>query len=126
MENSREREDKPASWTARVLATVALLVTVLVLFLVINGSLTGSDAGGENATRAQTATTDPCKPSAEQAVEDGFYVLEAGEDLSVVADKTCMDTDELLELNPDLDPLQLQPQNCIDLVPDGCKALAES
>lgn len=125
MENGREPERLPASWTARVFATLALLVTVLVVFLVIDGSLSDSDTDGTDDTQAQTTTAETCQPDADNAVEAGFYVLEAGEDLSVVAEKTCVDPEELAELNPNLDPQQLPISACIDLVPDGCKALAE-
>jgi len=125
MEHSREREHKPASWTARVFAILAVLGTVLIVFLVIDGSLSGSNSDGKEETQAQTTTTDACEPDADKAVEAGYYVLEAGEDLSVVADKTCVELSELLELNPNLDPQQLEVSSCIDLVADGCKALAE-
>ena len=48
------------------------------------------------------------------------------EGLSGIASKTCIPLDTLIELNPNLDPQALQVDNCVDLVVDGCKALAQS
>jgi len=111
------------SWTARVLAPLALLVAALAIFLVISSSLDGSaDTEPETASRSDPAG---CQPQAENAVEDGYYVLEAGEDLSVVEAKTCVDIEALEKLNPDLDPQQLPVGGCVDLVAEGCKVLAD-
>ncbi len=44
--------------------------------------------------------------------------------MTSIADKTCISVDELIELNPNLDPQTLQVSNCVDLVKDGCKELA--
>ena len=115
------RDDAPMSWTARVLAPLALLVAVVAIFLVISSTLEDSPQPAR-----QAGTQDQgCEPDAQNAVEDGYYVLEAGEDLSVVSAKTCIDTEELEALNPDLDPQQLPVGGCVDLVADGCKVLAQ-
>lgn len=119
----REPDGRPANWTARVFAAVALLGTAAVIVAVVGASVDDSDSGRERPERDPSAKA--CRPAAAQAVDNGYYVLEPGEDLSVVATKTCTETEELIKLNPDLDPQQLPISACIDLVPDGCKALAE-
>lgn len=125
--SERKRDREPASWTARILAPVVLALAAAAIVLVINGSVGGADEADDGGAGRESATTtsDGCQPDADQAVEDGYFVIEPGEDLSIVADRTCLPVDELIELNPNLDPQLIQPGNCVDLRIDGCKALAE-
>ena len=74
--------------------------------------------------RGQTASN-ACQPDAEQAVEEGYYVIEVGEDLSIVADRTCIPIERLERLNENLDPQLIQVGSCVDLRFEGCKALAQ-
>ncbi len=115
---------KPTSWTARVLAPVVLVIVAAAIALVISGSL--SDGDDDSRGSKQEATTTDCNPDADQAVEDGYYVVQADDvqGLSGIADKTCIPVETLIELNPNLDPQALQAENCVDLVVDGCKELA--
>ena len=124
MEASNGDTNGPASWTARILAPVALVAVALVVVLVVSGSLGGDDEDG-GRDREQTAETSGCQPSDERAVEQGFYVLKSGENLTSVADKTCISPERLARLNPNLDPQLLPISACIDLVRDGCKELAQ-
>lgn len=117
------QEARPSSWTARILAPLALVVVAAAVVLLVTGNLDGSD-GKRKGDRERTASTEGCNPEAEGAVENGYFVIEPGEDLSVVADRTCIPIDELIELNPNLDPQLIQVGSCVDLVVDGCKALA--
>ena len=119
----RSPPDGPSSWTARVLAALALAATTVVLVYVISSSLSGSDGDDERPERQQATTG--CEPEDAQAVEDGFYVLEAGEGLADVEAQTCIPVEQLVELNPNLDTQQLPIGGCVDLVVDGCKALAD-
>lgn len=125
METSR-REPEPRSWTARILAPLALVATIAAAVLVISGSLgdseqeNGSDKGGKGANGE-------CTEEGRQALENGYYVVteEDVEGLSGIAVKVCLPVERLERLNPNLDPQTLQVANCVDLVRDGCKALAE-
>ena len=122
----RGDERRPTSWTARVVAPLVLIVVAAALVLVIGGSLSGDDEP-QQERQAQT-TEEDCSPDAQDAVKDGFYVVQQDdvEGLSGIASKTCIPLDTLIELNPNLDPQALQVDNCVDLVVDGCKALAQS
>ena len=124
MEASNGDSKGPQSWTARILAPVALVAIALGVVVVVSSSLGGDDddGGGE---RERTARTSGCQPADERAVEQGFYVLKSGENLTSVADKTCISPERLARLNPNLDPQLLPISACIDLVRDGCKALAQ-
>lgn len=115
---------KPTSWTARVLAPIVLVAVAAAIVLVISGTLADEDGEGDSTqSTAQTSETG-CQPDADQAVKDGFYVVKVGDNFTTIAAKTCISVQRLQELNPNLDSFGLQPENCVDLVPDGCKALA--
>jgi hypothetical protein len=112
-----------------VIAPVALVATALVAFLIIQGTVGDSDGVSEQAEETTTTQASGCEtgePPAANAVEDGYYVVEAGEDLTNVSERTCIPVERLEELNPNLDPLSIPVNGCIDLVVDGCKVLAQS
>jgi hypothetical protein len=126
--SERRPDREPSNWTARVLAPVLLVVAAAAVILIV-GATVGDDEGeddGRRGDRERVATTDDgCEPDAQEAVENGYFVIEPGDDLSIVAARTCVTIDEITELNPELDPQLIQPGNCVDLRVDGCKALAE-
>jgi LysM repeat protein len=121
-------DQEPRSWTLRVLAPLALVATAAVLIAVIAGSVGKSDSGDESSSSSTTAESGKgCQfgnPPAEKAVKNGYYVIKSGETLATVTEKTCVPQPKLEKLNPNLDPLQIPVRGCVDLVPDGCKALA--
>ena len=121
--SERGQDGRPSNWTARILAPLALAVVAVLIVVLVSSSLDSSD-DGEKGERDRN-TSSGCQPDAEQAVEDGYYVIEAGEDLSIVADRTCIPIDRLEELNPNLDPQLIQIGSCVDLRFEGCKVLAE-
>ena len=124
--SERKPERGPASWTARVVAPVVLIVAAVAIIMIVNASVGGGsdDEEGAGEGQATTTTADGCQPEAPDAVEAGYFVIEPGDDLSIVADRTCIAIDQITELNPNLDPQLIQPGNCVDLRIDGCKALA--
>lgn len=112
-----------------MLAPVLLVIAAAAVILIV-GATVGDDEGeddGRRGDRERVATSDDggCEPDAQDAVENGYFVIEPGDDLSTVAARTCVTIDEITELNPELDPQLIQPGNCVDLRVDGCKALAE-
>jgi hypothetical protein len=124
--DERARQRRPMSWTARVLAPVAIAVTALVAVVVIISTLDGGDSdGGERENRAE-AEADGCQPEAEEAVELGYYVVAPDEPgLSSVEARTCIPIDRLINLNPNLDPQLIPVNGCVNLKPEGCKELAQ-
>ena len=122
MEASR-RDSEPRSWTLRVLAPLAIIATVGVLVIVIVGSLPDSNSDGKSTSSTTTTAGKGCpgNPPADAALEAGFYIIKAGENLGTVTDRTCIQGSKIERLNPDLDPLQLQVGACVNLKPDGCE-----
>ena len=118
---------EPRSWTARVLAPLALIATIAIVYLVISGDIGGLEDSDEEPERTRaTTTTSSCEPEEKEAVENGYYVVQEEDvaGLSGIAERTCIPIERLIKLNPNLDPQTLQVLNCVDLVRDGCKALA--
>jgi hypothetical protein len=119
-------DPKPTSWTARVLAPLLLVAVAAAIVLVISGTLS-SDDDDSGSTRPNTETANTgCTPDEDEApnVDDGYYEVREGDNFTTIAAKTCISVQRLQELNPNLDSFGLQPLNCVDLVPDGCKAAA--
>ena len=122
---ARPGQGEPANWTARILAPLALVIVAATVVLLIGGAFDSGNERDRDRNRGEQTASGGCQPDAEQAVDDGYYVIEPGEDLSVVADRTCIEIERLINLNENLDPSLIQVGSCVDLVTDGCKALAE-
>lgn len=118
-----DQDRRPASWTARIVVPLVLALVAAAIVLIVTGTLSSTEDGGEK-DRPKNASS-ACQPEAESAVEDGYYVIEPEEDLSVVADRTCIPIERLEKLNENLDPQLLPIGACVDLRRDGCKVLAE-
>ena len=73
---------------------------------------------------ASESAASSCPGGSEDAIKNGYYVVQEGDTFTTIADQTCIPEERLQQLNPNLDPFGLQVQNCVDLVPDGCKKLA--
>jgi hypothetical protein len=98
---------------ARTLAVIALLAAAIVLVVVVSGSI-GSGGGG---TR-QHAGPARGKPTSK------YYVVQPGDTFGGIAAKEGVPIGRLEKLNPKLDTQLLPQKGCVDLVPDGCKVLA--
>jgi LysM repeat protein len=101
---------------ARTLAVVALVAVAIVLVVVVSGSIGGSGGtagGGQPASQASHS-----KPQGK------YYVVQPGDTFGGIADKEGIPIARLEKLNPNLDTQLLPQKGCVDLVPNGCKALA--
>jgi hypothetical protein len=107
-------------WIVRVLATLALLAALVAVALVVTSSLDGKDDDG-GRKKKDDAQVAGCKPEFENAVEAGFYIVQQDDLLSLIAQRTCVEDEELSRLNPDIDPQALTPGQCINLEEKGCE-----
>ncbi len=90
---------------ARFLAPLALLAVVAALFMVVQSSRTDSGGNGSpnRATDARpTATATPQRKGPRR------YRVKVGDTPSSIADKTGVPLEDILRLNPDLDPQTIQ------------------
>ena len=101
---------------ARFLAPLALIAVGIALFMVVNSSL---DKSGGSTTPGQTSGNEPsASPTAEGKRErkgPRRYRVKAGDTPSSIAEKTGVPLEQILRLNPDLDPQTLAPGERIKL-----------
>jgi LysM repeat protein len=103
---------------ARFLAPLALVAFVIALFLVVSSSMkdsetstgTRSPSGGD----AQPASS-PAANGKKQKKGPRRYRVKPGDTPSSIAEKTGVPLEEILRLNPDLDPQTLSPGQRIKL-----------
>jgi LysM repeat protein len=94
-------EKRRTSPVARVLAPLALIGTAIVVVAVISASTGESDSnsgkrGGGGNRGATTTTTKTEKPPKK-------YEVQAGDSLSVIADRFGVPVEEITKLNPGID-----------------------
>jgi hypothetical protein len=92
---------------ARIVAVVALIAAFLLVVIVIASSGGESD-GGDGDGGEQVEPTGRTQKG-ERAVEQGVWVVKEGDTLAQISEETGIETDELIQLNPDIDP-QALPQ----------------
>ena len=100
---------------ARFLAPLALVVFALALFTVVTKATNDDSGGGSQQTNQPAGATATPKPGNESSQGNKkkkspkTYTVKAGDTPSGIAEKTGVPLDELLQLNPDLDPQALAP-----------------
>jgi len=97
---------------ARYAAPLAFLAAATVAILLVRSGLENGDATTPPATTAGTtaaATTQPGNTGGTTTNQAGaeFYVIRAGDTLAVIADEHDTTVEQLLVLNPDVDPVAL-------------------
>jgi LysM domain-containing protein len=108
--------EKPSPNLApRVFAVLALILAGVAAALLIAGGLDSSSSPSTPTSAATQAASGPKHP---------YYVVQAGDSFSSIAQKEGVSQGRIEKLNPNLDPSGLQPQNCVDLIPHGCRKLA--
>lgn len=104
-------------WVARIAAPAAFLLGVTVFVLLVRAGLDGGEPSGSSgpqvtapATTAPGGTNDAATTTAPTttAPEPVFATVEPGDTLQAIADDQGTTVARLLELNPDLDPTNLQ------------------
>jgi LysM repeat protein len=96
---------------ARYAAPVAFLLAATIAVLLVRSALDGEAASPPAATTPAAATTDVSTgagttPAGTAGAE--FYRIQAGDTLAVVADQHDTTVEQLLVLNPDVDPVALR------------------
>jgi LysM repeat protein len=107
---------KPSSnLVPRVFAILSLVVAAIVVGVVIASGVGGSGSSGTERASTTQAAAGP---------KDPYYVVKAGDSFVSIANAEGVSEATIRRLNPNLDPQTLQPQNCVDLIPHGCRQLA--
>jgi LysM repeat protein len=102
---------------ARFIAPLALVAVAIALFMVVSSSL--NDSGGNNAPGQTSGNQPSASPTAEGSKPERKgprrYRVKDGDTPTSIADKTGVPLEEILRLNPDLDPQTLAPGQRIKL-----------
>ncbi len=88
----------------RVFAVLALVAALGLVVVVVATSSGGSDGGGSSTSQAESSR--PTKRGS-AAISRGVWIVRAGDTLGKISEATGIDVDQLLQLNPDVDPQAL-------------------
>jgi LysM repeat protein len=101
---------------ARFLAPLALVAVVVAVFVVVSSSMNDSETttGTRHQSSGQPAAS-PTGKGKKQKKGPRRYRVKNGDTPSSIAEKTGVPLEEILRLNPDLDPQTLAPGQRIKL-----------
>jgi LysM domain-containing protein len=91
---------------ARLAAVLALIGAFLVFIVLIATSGGGSDKDEGGGKGPQVERNGPTRQG-QRAENRGVWIVHSGDTLAQISEETGIDVDELLQLNPDLDPQAL-------------------
>jgi LysM repeat protein len=97
---------------ARLAAPLALLAAAVAIAVVVQASGSGSSSDAPSATR--TTVTQPVR---HVRTTPRFYVVKAGDTLTVIADEEHVSLETIQRLNPAVDPNALQTGQRLKLSP---------
>ena len=86
---------------ARVVAVAALVAAFFLIVFVIASS--GGDSNDDDDSPSLEQSSGPTKKG-QKAVDSGVWVVREGDTLAQISEETGIDVDEILAMNPDLDP----------------------
>jgi LysM repeat protein len=95
---------------ARYGAPAAFLAAATIAVLLVRAGLDNADSTSSPATTALTttsATTEPGTTTDAEPPGAEFYEIQAGDTLAVIAEQYDTSVEQLLVLNPDIDPVAL-------------------
>lgn len=99
-------------WAARFVAPLAFFAAATILIVLIQRGLDGGST--DTATTATpTITLPPPTGSTTTSTRKRFYRVKRGDTLESIAAKFNTTVDDLLTLNPNVDPLALSPRQRI-------------
>lgn len=102
-------DDKARVWMARVLAPIAFLAAATLLVVLVQRALRDeSDSVGVTPGETVVVTTESTGTDTGE-VERRFYRIKVGDTLESIAERFDTTVEELLQLNPGVDPLALTP-----------------
>jgi LysM repeat protein len=97
---------------ARLAAPLALVAAAIAVVVVIQAS--GNDSSQSAQTATRTAVTQPAR---HHRRPPRFYVVKAGDTLTLIAESTGVPLETIQRLNPEVDPNALQTGQRLKLSP---------
>lgn len=100
-------------WTSRLAAPLAFFLGATILILLIQSGLDEGETTTAAPPTATLVTGPPATTTGEEPRKKRFYRVKRGDTLESIAAKFDTTVDELLRLNPRIDPLALAPRQRI-------------
>jgi LysM repeat protein len=104
-------DPKYRTWLYRITAPVAFFLAATILVILVERGL--SDSSGSTTTGGgptlSTPSTTPTQGTTTGKKKKKFYRVQTGDTLESIAGKFRTTVDDLLALNPGIDPLALSP-----------------
>jgi LysM repeat protein len=101
-------------WAARLAAPAAFFAAALVLVWLVSSAISSSSSGKSNGSTSTLPTTsEPGTTTTGKPGKKRFYRVRSGDTLESIAAKFETTVDDLLRLNPGIDPLALSPRQRI-------------
>ena len=95
------------------------LVAVLIATVVVVSSTTGGGGNGDKGSSSELSPEQQRKrerrKERRRELRERGYVVRQGDSLEAISERTGVSREQLIELNPDLDPQALQPGQRIKL-----------
>jgi LysM domain len=100
---------RPRRSPARLLAPVALVVTLVAVAIVVSNSTGNDDNGGDGGSATRTAEPRQQQQARQQRRQPQrtFYRVKLNDTLGLIAEQTGVPVEQLEALNPELDPQNL-------------------
>jgi LysM repeat protein len=124
--------DRVRVWVARLAAPLAFFFAATVLVILVQRGLESGEgeAGSGTAPTADTTTTpgpSATQPDGTTTAPDGQCLanrtrVREGETLEAIAERCDVPVDQIIELNPGIDPLALSPGQKVRIRPVGAQA----
>jgi LysM repeat protein len=96
---------------ARLIAPLALLLVVAATVIVVMNAASDSNGDDDSAAKEsdtrRTTTTETQPTRRERRPRGDTYTVRVGDTLGAISERTGVPVEQLLELNPDLDPQAL-------------------
>jgi LysM repeat protein len=93
----------------RYLAPVAFLLAVTGIVLLVRSTLRSDKPGAETTSTLVTTRAAPSTARPRPAAPKRYYVVSSGDTLEAIASRFGTTVDELLRLNPGIEPTALRP-----------------
>jgi LysM repeat protein len=93
---------------SRILAPLALGACVLAVAIVALSSLGGDDSATQLTAATQTTARTSTSSRSGSGTTRRTYTVKSGDSLSLIAEKTGVPVEELIRLNPGVDPQSLR------------------
>lgn len=104
-----DEQEARRAWVARLAAPVAFFVAATVLIILVESGLNGGGSAATTSSLPTASTPTTTAGTTSGPKKKRIYRVRRGDTLESIAAKFNTTVDDLLQLNPNVDPLALSP-----------------